>query len=96
MSKTNTFIIAVSYFLDHAKKIIAVEYYECISSCNAEQLDIPVSRQASFKEELRVFKHASSFYDSPRYDHKHIKEKIKEAYGNEVQINIEEIKQGTK
>ena len=59
-------LVCVTYNLDTGKRFVGIEYYELVWSFEDENLSIPSSRQATFKEELRVLHQAASTYEGPR------------------------------
>jgi hypothetical protein len=59
---------------------------------DATGLNIPVSRQATFKEELRLLHQAASTYRGDRsVEKQNIEAKLKETYGSSLGAHFEEI-----
>jgi len=85
-------LVCVTYNLDTDRGFVGVEYYELVFSTDQPELSIPSSRQATFQEELRILHQAASAYEGARdNDKSHIEDRLKEAYGNQATIHIEEI-----
>lgn len=85
-------LVCVTYNLDGGRKFVGVEYYELVFSLEQPELNIPSSRQATFQEELRVLHQAASTYEGARdKERSHIEGRLKEAYGEEATVHIEEI-----
>jgi hypothetical protein len=86
-------LICVTYNLDLAKEFVVIEYFELMWSCDDPGLNIPSSRQATFKEELRVLHLAASTYKGQRsVEKQQIEGKLKEAYGSNITVNFEDIR----
>ncbi len=91
-SSGNAGLICSSYYIDSAKEIIGIEYYQTIVSSNPHNFSIPGSRQATFQEELRVLNQATSIYKGRRADEKaHIEKNIRSAYDGIQGITLDEI-----
>ncbi len=93
--KSMAFLICqtYNYNYDSAENFFGVEYWELVSSFKNEGLTIPSSRPATFKEELRVLHQAvSGAKDSRENEINHIEKKLKTAYGDNITINLQQIK----
>jgi hypothetical protein len=89
---SNAGLICVTYNLDTTKQFVGIEYYQIYWSFDDSGLNIPSSRHATFKEELRVLHNSASTYTGSRDDEKsHIKDKLTEAYGTASTVEFEEI-----
>lgn len=85
-------LICVSYNIDSLKQYVSIEYFELVSSFADYVSSIPSSRMVTFEEELRIFHHAISTYRGGRpEEHNHITKQLKEAYGINIEISIQDI-----
>jgi len=90
--RSSAVLVCVTYNLDTGKRLVGIEYYELVWSFEDENLSIPSSRQATYKEELRVLHQAASAYEGPRaYEKEHIESHLKVAYGSDVNVCLEDI-----
>lgn len=85
-------VICMTYYLDHSKQFVGVEYYQIGCSLDDHNMSIPRSRQATFQEALRVLHQSASTFKGPRAEESsHITEKLKEAYENNINIDFKAI-----
>lgn len=84
--------IVLVYNLDEGRKFIGMEFYRLGSSVDDTGISIPSGRMFSFKEELRILDQASTALEGRRENVKeYIEAKIKEVYGEDVKVLIEQI-----
>ena len=84
-------LICVTYHLDAGKQFSGVEFYELVFPANS-RFAIPSARAASFQEELRAVHQAAATFGGDRSNERDfIAIKLKEAYGQNAVVHIEEI-----
>lgn len=84
-------LICLTYHLDSAGKFSGVEFYEIVFTTHT-QFSIPSSKVATFQEELRALHQAGATFGGDRTNESgFIEQKLKEAYGKNATIHIEQI-----
>jgi hypothetical protein len=92
VGEASAFLVVASYFLDQAKRFMSYDFYELGTSFGDEVSQIPVSRPPTFKEELRAFAQASTTSENGRTDDPgFIEKKLREAYGTNAIVTVNEI-----
>lgn len=84
-------LICVTYRIDTTGRYFGAEFYELVTTFDNSKFSIPYDRGATFQEELRVT--ARGYAVAPEYRkdiEKWIENKMKEAYGDDLVIFIED------
>lgn len=82
-------VICTTYNLDNAKLFAGAEFYQFVWSSD-RKFTIPSSRAATFQEELRTLSHAAATFGGDRSGEViFLREKLREAYGNDATVLVE-------
>lgn len=85
-------LICITYEIGLSKKYPGADFYYFITSFDDSNFRIPyIGEETNFRQQLRAAHSVSEFIPEGITDHKQwIEEKMKEAFGDDIQITIEE------
>lgn len=83
------FVLVTTYDLDPNKNHVGFDFSRCVLSIPDTDISIPTGRQATFREELRLFDRASAVTAVDRSQEEgFIRQKLEETYGSSATITI--------
>jgi hypothetical protein len=89
VGQESDFVLVTTYDLDTGKHYVGFDFSRCVLSIPDTGISIPEGRQATFREELRCFDRASAATAISRQkEDDFIRQKLQEAYGSSVKIDI--------
>src|SRR5436309_13564542 len=91
-SRLGTALHIVTTYLDRSGRYLIMEFHRKVWNTDDSSFSLPEGRPLTFQEELRLFGYAEDFEEVVLGEEKKLIElKMKEAYGEDAEVNVEEI-----